>query len=99
MAIMYHVTTAPEWEQAQIAGEYCAPSLETAGFIHCCMPGQLNGVLERYFKQQTELVVLVIHIEAVLYPVKYEPSPVVPELFPHIYGPLNLSAVQDVKVL
>ena len=99
MTILYHVTTVAEWALAMQQGEYRAPSLETAGFIHCCLPEQLPGVLDRYFKQQTGLVALVIDSEKIQYPVQYEPSPVVPELFPHIYGPLNLDAVLEVKEL
>ena len=58
--IIYHVTTKKEWVIAQISGNYKATSLATEGFIHCSTAEQVNGVLERYFKGQTNLVKLVI---------------------------------------
>lgn len=97
MPVIYHVTTSAAWEQALAAGEYRAASLETEGFIHCSEEHQLPGVLQRYFKGKTGLSALVINIEKLTAPLRYELSPAINEQFPHIYGALNLDAVEDVR--
>ena len=60
MPIIYHVTTAAEWNAAKEIGAYESPSLKAEGFIHCSQENQVAGVLERYFAGKTNLVKLVI---------------------------------------
>ena len=57
---IYHITTAAAWEKAQTEGAYTADSLATEGFIHCSTQDQVAGVLDRYYKGQTNLVKLTI---------------------------------------
>ncbi|MBE7169933.1 MAG: DUF952 domain-containing protein [Williamsia sp.] len=97
--MILHVTTRPAWQQAQEKGSYTAPSLEHEGFIHCCGPGQLEGVLDRYYPDRQNLLVLYIEESLLTSPLKYEPSPLVNESFPHIYGAINLEAVQTTEAL
>jgi hypothetical protein len=33
--MILHITSRTEWNDAQVRGEYIAPSLQTEGFIHC----------------------------------------------------------------
>jgi uncharacterized protein (DUF952 family) len=96
MANIYHVTTSEEWKQAQGAGEYSAASLATEGFIHCSLDHQVAGVLERYFKDKSNLVKLVIETSILKNHYVLEWSPSVNEQFPHIYGPINIDAVIEV---
>lgn len=97
--MIYHVTTNNEWQQALQQGWYAAPSLETEGFIHTSRQEQVEGVLERYYKGQTNLVLLHIDESKLTAPLKEELAPSVNELFPHIYGRLNLDAVIAVATL
>ena len=97
MAIIYHVTTRPEWETAQQVGFYVAPSLDLEGFIHCGQANQVAGVLERYFKGKDNLVKLVIDTEKLTSRLQYDLAPSVNEEFPHVYGPINLDAVVEVS--
>lgn len=99
MPVIYHVTTLPEWEQALLSGEYRAASLEKEGFIHCSEEHQVAGVLQRYFKGKTNLVRLTIQAEKLTAELKYELAPSMNELFPHIYGPVNVDAVMDAIML
>ncbi len=69
------------------------------GFIHGCLPEQLAGVVSRYFKGQTGLVVLRIDPSQLKPSLKWENLAVSDETFPHIYGPLNLDAVVEVVPL
>ena len=95
MAEIYHITTKKEWQEAKKKGSYEAASLATEGFIHCCELKQLRGVLKRYYEGQKGLVALLIDTELLKSPLKYELAPSVNEGFPHIYGAINVGAVED----
>ncbi|MEY4824309.1 MAG: hypothetical protein RLZZ75_1222 [Bacteroidota bacterium] len=90
---IYHITTAAAWEKAQTNGAYIADSLSTEGFIHCSTQDQVAGVLDRYYKGQTNLVKLTIEKFKVTSPLIFELATSINEVFPHIHGPINLSAV------
>jgi uncharacterized protein (DUF952 family) len=93
---IYHVTTLKEWEAAKIKNEYTPVNYEQDGFIHCSIEKQIPGVLERFYKGQTGLVKLKIEKEKVQRPVLFELALDLDELFPHIYGALNLDSVVEV---
>jgi len=97
--MIYHVSTAKEWQTAQQQGFYEVESLATEGFIHCSEMEQVAGVLERYYKDQTGLLLLHIDESKLTAPLKYELAPSVNQEFPHIYGRLNLEAVISVAEL
>jgi uncharacterized protein (DUF952 family) len=75
---------------------YRAPSLETEGFIHCSFANQLEGVIDRYYKNADSLVVLEIETERLMSRVLNEPA-TGNEIYPHIYGPINRDAIVSVK--
>lgn len=91
--IIYHITTEAEWHAAQASGYYAATSLDKEGFIHCASEHQVQGVLDRYFKQQENLLLLVLDVSKLVHPPVYEMATSVNEAFPHIYGPINIDAV------
>jgi len=99
-----HLASNDAWLAAAKRGAYYADSLSTQGFIHCSKPSQVVGVANTFYHGQHGLVLLVIDPSMLEPELKWEP-PAEPEptharagdLFPHIYGPLNLDAV--VKVL
>jgi uncharacterized protein (DUF952 family) len=97
MPIIYHVTTAGEWNAAKEKRFYESPSLKTEGFIHCSEEYQLDGVLERYFSGKKDLVKLVIDTDKLTSGYVQEWSPSVQDTFPHIYGPVNPEAVIGVE--
>ncbi len=90
---IYHVTTAKAWEAAQAQQSYVPATFEKDGFIHCSIERQMEGVLERFYQGQTGLVKLKIEKAKVQRPVLFELAEDLNELFPHIYGPLNLDSV------
>jgi uncharacterized protein (DUF952 family) len=90
---IYHITTAAAWEKAQAEGAYTADSLAIEGFIHCSTADQVAGVLDRYYKGQTGLVKLTIDKLKVTSPLIFELATSINEVFPHIHGPINLSAI------
>ncbi len=98
--MILHITTHKEWETAQLHGKYTAPSLETEGFIHCSTLKQTADTANIFFRGQNGLALLCIDENKLQFKCKYEyPTggghydPNVGNLFPHIYGPINLSAV------
>jgi uncharacterized protein (DUF952 family) len=96
MPVIYHVTTAGDWEAARQKGFYEHPSLKAEGFIHCSQENQVAGVLERYFAGQQSLVKLVIDTDKLTCRFVFDWSPSTKDTFPHVYGPINIEAVTDV---
>ncbi len=95
MPVIYHITTAGDWEAARQKGFYEHPSLTAEGFIHCSQENQVAGVLERYFEGQTNLIKLVIDTDRLTSHFVFDWSPSTQDTFPHIYGPINLDAVTE----
>ncbi|AFY50282.1 hypothetical protein Nos7524_4533 [Nostoc sp. PCC 7524] len=94
MNTILHITQRQKWEQAKNLGSYHADSLDTEGFIHCSQPTQIIKVANRFFYSHTELVLLFINAAQVKSKIIFEPAD--GELFPHIYGEVNLDAVYQV---
>lgn len=95
--MIYHVVTDTNWNKAVSQGWYEADSLVKEGFIHTSKESQVAGVLQRYYKDQPNLLLLHIDESKLTSPLKYELAPSVNEEFPHIYGRLNLDAVVQVE--
>lgn len=93
---IYHVTTQKEWEQAKINGAYQPVGFDAEGFIHCSTEEQIPGVLDRFYKGQTGLVKLKIEKAKLERPLLFELAKDLDELFPHIYGALNVESVVEV---
>ena len=91
--MIYHVVTEANWQNALQHSIYEAESLSREGFIHTSKAEQVAGVLERYYQNQSNLLLLHIDETKLTAPLKYEMAPSVNEEFPHIYGRLNLDAV------
>lgn len=96
MPIIYHVTTAADWNAAKENGFYEAPSLQDEGFIHCSQDHQVAGVLERYYAGKTGLVKLVIDTDKLTSKYVFDWSPSTQDTFPHVYGTINTDAVTEV---
>jgi uncharacterized protein (DUF952 family) len=92
---IYHIVLPEVW--AAFGGDlYTAESLETEGFIHCSFAEQLDGVIERYYKEKSSLVILEIDTNLLMSRMIKEPS-TNREIYPHIYGPINRDAIVGVE--
>ena len=99
MATIYHLTTPGEWAAAQRSGEYQAPSLADEGFIHCSADeAQTLRVAQRLYAGREGLIVLDVDAGRLTAEVKRESSRS-GEIYPHIYGRINLDAVLRVRTL
>jgi uncharacterized protein (DUF952 family) len=98
---VFHVATRADWEAARASGAYTTSTygvtLAQEGFIHCSRADQWRGVLERFYADVTEpLVLLTIDTERLDVPLVEEGGA---ETFPHLYGALDPAAVVEVRRL
>jgi len=96
MSTIFHITTKAEWDAAKRKGFYDTLSLKDEGFIHCSEDRQISGVLQRYFQNKKDLVKLVVKTEKLKSPFFFDWSTSVEDTFPHVYGPINLEAVEEI---
>ena len=101
--MILHITSRAEWVDAQTHGEYIAPSLSTEGFIHCSTEKQVLHVANAFYRGRNDLVLLKLDESKLKPDLKWEPPAGPPalgisesDLFPHIFGPINLTAVVSV---
>lgn len=94
--MIYHIAIYSDWEGQKYNTAFKPPSYEEEGFIHCCSRDQLNGVIERYYPNSDNLILLHIDDSRLNVPVKYEKS-TNDELFPHVFGPINKESIIRVE--
>ena len=95
---IFHIATAAEWRTALGTGTYTTSTvgrtLAEEGFIHASRRDQVQGVFDRYYRSLGEdLVLLTIDPSRLAAEVRVEP--VGDDTYPHVYGPINRSAVVD----
>lgn len=95
---LLHAALPEDWSTALAAGEYTTSTrgvtLADEGFIHCSRRRQVEGVVNRFYGDLEELVLLTIDPALLDAPVVDEPpADGVDDLFPHVYGPIPVSAV------
>jgi uncharacterized protein (DUF952 family) len=94
MNVIFHIANSQQWEEAKQLQSYRGDTLDSEGFIHCSTLPQVVRSANKFFVGQTGLLLLWIDSEKVEAEVKYEPAS--GDLYPHIYGPLNVDAVLKV---
>ena len=97
MSKIYHITTSSEWQKAKETGAYVAPALNEEGFIHCCDENQVDFIKEKYYSNSSSIVKLRIDTEKLTSQFVFEWSPSLEQTFPHVYGPINVEAVEGVE--
>jgi uncharacterized protein (DUF952 family) len=99
LATILHIIPRYAWEQAQREGVYRGDTLDAEGFIHFSTLEQVIRVANARFKGHTGLLLALVDTDKLQAELKYE-SPYEggqqiesDEVFPHLYGALNLDAV------
>ncbi len=99
MPLIYKICTAPEWREAERAGIYSGSGDDRRdGFIHFSTAAQLAGTLAKYFTGQPALFLIAIDPDGLAEELRWEPARG-GELFPHLYGDLDLAHVVNVMDL
>jgi uncharacterized protein (DUF952 family) len=94
---IFHITSRISWSEAQKSGVYSSDSLRREGFIHCSKLDQIMRVASAFFTNQSGLVILEITPSKLKSEVRWEAgTDKADEMFPHVYGPLNLEAILSV---
>ena len=94
--MIYHVVQKTKWNAALQQGFYEADSFAGEGFIHMSTKEQVAGVLQKYYKGQKDLLLLHVDETKLTAELKYELASSVNEMFPHLFGRLNIDAVTEV---
>ena len=95
---LFHLALAAEWAAALAGAGYRTSTrgrtVDEEGFTHCCHPWQVAGVGERYYRSVDDpLLLLEIDPSLLTSPVVEEVPPGGHEAYPHVYGPLDVTAV------
>jgi uncharacterized protein (DUF952 family) len=94
--LIYHIVLPEIWENFKDGKFYEAESLKTENFIHCSFGNQIETVLQRYYKDAER--VFLLHIEPKLLTAKLVEEPSTNnEIYPHIYGRINMEAITEIK--
>ncbi len=101
--MILHIASRAEWATALSRGEYIAASLGTEGYIHCSTEKQLPHIANAFYRGRNDLVLLVIDASKLAPELRWEapagpPAPGISDAdsFPHVFGPINLTAVTAV---
>ena len=93
---IYHIVLPEVWEVIKDQSSYSAESLDAEGFIHCSYDHQIDDVLQRYYSQAERVVILKLDVGKLTSKLVSEPS-TGGEVYPHIYGPVNMDAVVNAE--
>ena len=99
MKRIYKLLDAPSWEAARAAGVFSGSAVDARdGFIHFSDAGQAPDTARLHFKGQSGLVLLTVDADQLGEALKWEPSRG-GALFPHLFGPLPVTAVIEARAL
>jgi len=96
MGTLFHIVSEREWNDSHLDSHFKPDSYEQEGFIHCCTKDQLAGVVQRYYQGRTDLLLLHLDESQLEFAVKYEEA-TNHELFPHLYGAINKTAIISIE--
>ena len=93
VSFLYKIMSKQEWEKAQVQGIYEGSEVDRRdGFIHLSAAHQVRATAQKHFFGKMDLVLISVAQENFGPSLKWEASRG-GDLFPHIYGPLQLDAI------
>ena len=99
MTVIFKIAPDALWSEAKDAGVFTGAPIDLAdGYIHFSTAEQARETADKYFHGQTNLLLVAVDGEKLGDKLKWEPSRG-GALFPHLYGPLDFSAVLWTKAL
>ena len=98
-AVAYKIVDAEAWARARAIGEYGGSAVDHAdGYIHMSTQAQLAETARKHYAGQSSLRLQAVDLARLGDAVKWEPSRG-GALFPHLYGPLPVSAVTRIQAM
>ena len=95
--VVFHIISKSDWANAKDEVDYSPASFASEGFIHLSQKSQILRPANLLYNGEDDLLLLVLAVDELGPELRYEPgSHGESELFPHLYGELNVSAVVDV---
>lgn len=99
MNTIYKICEKALWHEAETERRFLgSPADIHDGFIHFSTAAQLSGTLARHYAGMSDLLLVAVDAGALGEQLKWETSRG-GDLFPHLYGPLPLSAVRWARPL
>lgn len=99
MAPIYKICPASAWREAERQGVYRGSADDARdGYIHFSTASQVPGTLVKYYSGQNALFLVAIDPDALGDDLRWEEARG-GDLFPHLYGELDLGAVLAVSEL
>jgi uncharacterized protein (DUF952 family) len=96
VSLIYKICPASAWREAERQGTYRGSRDDARdGFIHFSTAAQVDGTARKHFFGQSGLFLIEVDAEVLGPALRWEPSRN-DELFPHLYGELDLGAVKRV---
>lgn len=97
---IHTMVRAADWRLAEAAGAYAGSADDRRdGFLHFSTAAQLRASAAKHRAGEADLVLVTVAAAALGPALRWEAAGQRPELFPHLYGPLPLSAVLGVAPL
>ena len=99
MSVIFKICSATEWAEAERAGQFAGSPVDARdGYIHFSTAEQVAETAARHFAGISALRIVAVDADALGSSLRWEPSRG-GALFPHLYGPLQITAVRWVKPL
>ncbi len=108
--MVYHIVKDKDYRSLNDSGKYLPVNYNENGFVHCSLEKSVIPVANDYYANiEEKLLLLRIDPSKLESPTKYETAS--PEkgvgalhlnsspIFPHVYGPINNSAIDGIGVL
>ncbi len=94
-AVAFKIVDAAEWREAVAEGAYAGSAVDRAdGYIHLSTADQLSETARKHYAGRENLMLLTVDLSRLEDTIVWEPSRG-GALFPHIYGPLPVTAVTE----
>lgn len=98
-SIVFKICPRAAWDEACRTGHYAGSADDRRdGYIHLSAQHQVAGTAAKYFRDQSDLVIVAIDAATLGSAFRWEPSRG-GELFPHHYGPLPVGSAVTVAPL
>ena len=96
MSLIYKICPASAWRDAERQGVYRGSRDDVRdGFIHFSTAAQVEGTARKHYFGQKELFLIEVETDSLGEALRWERARN-QELFPHLYGELDLGAVRRV---